>query len=175
MGQAECSGAELDGAWHCERVAPCPAKKDNFSWGNTENNNKSKGKITANVFKLWSWSSCCSAASLPLLLLLLLPLLPLLLPSHLLLPPPRPLLAAPAVSLAVIYNFNLVVQFSLSWLQHNEPNTSAPLSPLYQPIPLSFPPLLLSLTLLWEIITVCLQHSLQVAKRRRQSQRQRLL
>lgn len=140
MGQAECSGAELDGAWQLgtealrtRRAAPCPAKKDNFSWSNNmenNNSNKSKGKITANVFKLCSWSSCCSAASLPLLLLpLLLPLLRLLLPSFLLLLSPPPLLAAPAVSLAVIYNFNLVVQFSLSWLQHNEPNTSAPFSP----------------------------------------------
>lgn len=100
------------------------------------NSNKSKGKITANVFKLWSWSICCSAASLPLLLLLLLPLL---LPSLLLAAPPP--LAAPAVSLAVIYNFNLVVQFSLSWLQHNEPNTSIPF-PLYQSIPSLPPPLI---------------------------------
>lgn len=159
------------------RAVPCPAKKDNFSWSNNmennnSNSNKSKGKITANVFKLWSWSSCCSAASLPLLLL---PLL--LLPSLLLLSPP-PLLAAPAVSLAVIYNFNLVVQFSLSWLQHNEPNTSAPFSPSTANPPLFPCPALVSNPFVrnyYSLLAALAASGKKAQQRQRQRQGQRLL
>lgn len=188
MGQAECSGAELDGAWQLgtealrtRRAVPCPPKKDNFSWSNNmenNNSNKSKGKITANVFKLWSWSSCCSAALLlpcPFSSYLSFFFSYLLSSSFFLLPP---LLAAPAVSLAVIYNFNLVVQFSLSWLQHNEPNTSAPFSPSTANPPLFPCPALVSNPFVrnyYSLLAALAASGKKAQQRQRQGQRQRLL
>lgn len=93
-------------------------------------------------------------------------------------PPPSfssPLLAAPAVSLAVIYNFNLVVQFSLSWLQHNEPNTSAPFSPSTANPPLFPCPALVSNPFVrnyYSLLAALAASGKKAQQRQRQSQRQ---